>query len=323
MNYIIVGGYISTGSSVVSDILKEYNSFFVPEIEYKVFRESNGILDLEEQLCGDWDWSKSNLAISNFLKMCKDFTSGISVPYSYDKYINPDFLKISKEFIDRIVEFEYIAGSSYYNFFDERNTKQRVKDKLTGKSPNLQIRTGYFSDINYDEFRKNVKWYTDRVFEIYEEKGYETVILDHTFSPHSANRINDYFDDIKMIIVDRDPRDTALQLAKMERGIGADISANMQADKYVKWFLKVREKKHEAENILYTRYEDLIFNYDVERKRILDFVGIQGEADNQFKYFNPEISCKYVGWWKDEYAKNRDFFDTIEKLLPEYCYNKD
>ena len=319
MNYVIVAGYVCSGSSVVCDLLKEVNGFFVPAVEFKVIREPHGLIDLENKLVQNWNFFHSAHAIIEFEELIECFTNSKTYVYHYEKLFNKNFGEISREFIDSITSFSYEAGSSMFP-----NLLKKDKKKWFAKKQNNNIEKIKFSHINKQEFLTAVHDYLDKIFVEYKNDGYSSVVLDQGLSPNCANRINDYFPNGKMIVVDRDPRDVAVSMMRRKKGIGPELALEMNADKYIEWFKATRcNDVMVSTNVLYMKYEDLIHNYEDSKQKVFEFLNVE-EKDhtNQFQYFNPDVSRTRIGQWKNciHNTNEKYFFEQIEKHLGQYLY---
>jgi hypothetical protein len=126
-----------------------------------------------------------------------------------------------------------------------------------------------------------------------------------------------YFDNIKLIIVDRDPRDIYVDMVKGKLLLSYDISKTGNVDKYIKWHKKLRNSIKNIEdnnNILFLKFEDLVCNYQSSIKKISEFIGPNFTHINQNKHFIPEESINNIGLWK-QYDKQEE----INKIKVELC----
>ena len=66
-------------------------------------------------------------------------------------------------------------------------------------------------------------------------------------------------------------------------------------------------------------FEDLILRYEDMVARIIDHLGEDPSVHvNRKKYFDPAVSIKNVGLWKNH--PRRDEIDLIRRELREYCH---
>lgn len=332
MNFVIVSGYICSGSSVVNDLLKEVGGYKDFPIEFKLFSQPAGILELENALFTDWDYMKTACALDRFEGFCHKLTTERSHIWRYDKAFCDEFEILVNTFIEEIAGEKYNCGSSFFNLENDKVidfSKRGVSLSLSKRCPAFKkIR---FCDISREEFYEAVQRLMIRLFEHYNKEGYHSVILDQGIPPHSVSCFENYFPNGKMIIVDRDPRDTALSMIQRQKGIGMQLKQKLDADLYIRWFKRTRNngKKVDNPNVLYLTYEELILDYEKSRKKVFEFMEIDAsEHKEQYQYFNPEISSTRIGKWKN--YKNTDLFaqedwlDFCEKIgeeLKDFCCN--
>ncbi|HDS7250358.1 TPA: hypothetical protein QH439_003468, partial [Morganella morganii subsp. morganii] len=116
------------------------------------------------------------------------------------------------------------------------------------------------------------------------------IVFDQIIPSNNVDKYNNYFNDIKVIIVDRDPRDLYIlnEALWKEKWIPSD-----SLDTYIEWFQLLRENKTANEDVIYMQFEDFIYNYDTTIRTVCDFCNID-IANHQWKnkYFDPSVSIK-------------------------------
>jgi len=152
----------------------------------------------------------------------------------------------------------------------------------------------WFPEVETKEFAKQIlknkkvtfKDVIQEIYNLYSLRKYKKMWADKT--PENllqVNLIKELFPNSKIIIVERDGRDTALSLKKVDFG-GWDIIAS--AYMWKKYVQKAREilKKYPKYTIL-IKYEDLLLNPEIEIRKILKFLGLKFEEklfDNYIKH---------------------------------------
>lgn len=132
-----------------------------------------------------------------------------------------------------------------------------------------------------------------------------------------------YFSDLKVIVVDRDPRDVYIthKLCNMHV-LPSDAK---------QFCISFRDSRRNvqtdlAENcgkILMIRFEDLIYRYDETTGRIKDFLGLdESEHIHVREIFDPDVSGKNTRQWIT-HPEYREICEYIEKELPDFLYNFD
>ena len=122
---------------------------------------------------------------------------------------------------------------------------------------------------------------------------------------------------MKVIVVDRDPRDLYIlqKLYWKDNVFPTDTPSS-----FIKWFRGTRKNKTINENVLYLNFEDLICNYELTLKKIAAFLQIDLSNHTQkFAFFNPKVSIHNTRLWINQKDLSSDI-EIIEQELQEYCY---
>lgn len=322
--HICLAGYGWSGSGAVLDLLNEFEGFGGSELEIRILKDTHGIMDLEHALIERWDALNADLAIRDFWKFATEinlnpgkFRRGLS----YDKEFNGKFIDITKKFVEEITDYRY---KSYWWMFDFRISYWKwLKRKIANKIiPRLYSESMYFTGISKEEFYKAVKRYTNSLAEsAIKDKTCQYIIWDQAIPAQHPDKTFDYFDNSKIIIVDRDPRDIYVELIELKKFVGMDIAETHDVEKYIKMHKKYREISHiENENILRIAFEDLIFNYEETVQVIMRFVGAENSSHiRRREYFNPDVSKKNIGKYRT--YPHQDEIKMIEKDLGDYLYH--
>ena len=171
--------------------------------------------------------------------------------------------------------------------------------------------------VTKEEFYCYTKLYLDKLFREANLNNKEFIVLDQLVPSTNIERYQNYFYNLKTIIVDRDPRD--IYILEKEKWKDNVIPAENIFD-YVKWFKLTRENTdYKNENILKVKFEDLIYNYENKVNDILKFLNInEKEHKLKKKYFNPEVSKHNTQLWK-KFSKYEKEIEIIEKELKTFC----
>lgn len=323
VQYVCVLGYGWSGSSAVVDLLKEFDGNWDPEAEFRILTDPHGVMDLEHALLDNWDALNVDIAIQDFLDFAKflnqnegKFHRGIN----YDKKFHGKFMEATERFIDEITDYRY---KSYWWMYDYRKPycKWLYKKILNKIVPQEYIANMYFSSIDSETFYKAVRKYMKELVQIIVQgKECRNIILDQAVFAQHPLKAFDYFDNVKVIIIDRDPRDIYCDLVELNKLVGRDISVTHDATKFVKWHRKYRENSHiEHENIMRIQFEELVLHYEDVVRHIVDFVGDENMVHvEKLQHFNPAVSRKNVGKYLN--FPYEDEIRILENELKEYLY---
>lgn len=337
MTFINVSGFFTSGSSAVVDLLKEFSDTYECKAEIRIIKDPYGISQLEHSLVDSWELINSSAAIADFLSLCRicSRTGGGSFPLaraglSYCKTMSKDFMTITEEYIDDLTSYKY-AQDFYHTKFKKSYFKYvidrcgRGLDKATKgniKSLKKCIPQSYFSAPTQEQFNAATQKYFEKLYAEQAKNG-RYIILDQAVSPNNPTVINRYFKSAKMIIVDRDPRDMFIDdIFNWGEKYFEDMHSRDAGYKYAIRQKALRKGIVDDPNILCVRFEDVVLNYDVTKKKIMEFVGFSEEDHiRKREFLQVERSAKNVGIWKGKYEEYKDAIDAIAEEVPELCYN--
>ncbi len=331
LNFVSISGYGWTGSSACIDILKEFKGFGALEGEFRIAKDPYGLIDLEESLVHNWDFIRNDVAIKDFLNYCEVLSRSTGLFSRSGKdlsnKLNIDFMSESKSYIDKLTDIMYFGDTSVhrYDIPAYKNFVMKIRSKFGQGNANLM----YLSRPNKFDFIKETRGYINNLFSSYMDlKKINTLVLDQAIPPTNIVGTSQYFENIKIIIIDRDPRDIYVNLVRNNVLIGADLKNNDSSDKYIKWHNVLRNNlqnkitnEETFKNVLRLNFEDLVYNYEQSIDKIIGFLGEDVVHKNKLIYFDPKsVRAKNnVGLWKK--YKDQSVIDKIYKELKFYCYN--
>lgn len=318
-------GYGCSGASAIFDFLKGYKDIaYSPEgMEFDLIHQPDGLLDLKYFLCINKERISCNTAIKRFEKMMKDGFWALQMR----NVIGSKFDELTMDYIKSIKQISWYGRS----IFDPSDVSSVSSNKiiykicsriesylsyLKGKQihfPKDKIR--YFSLLEEGYFNNITKKF---IVSLLEALGInkQNVILDMLFSATNPNMGKEFFDNVKTIVVERDPRCMYLRARKY-----IDLNTYMpcyNVDDFIKYYKILKERETICDDVLYVNYDRLVYEYFDTTKEIIDFLGFNKRPENEFKYFNPNLSVKYTYPYNKE---NNDEIKKIEQELPQYCYH--
>lgn len=335
ITFVDVSGFFTSGSSAMVDLLKEFRGFYEPNAEIRFIRDPYGIIPMENALINQWDWINASASISDFLRFMKKSArrKGLILPMGFNlkKNINPNILEITDEYIQEITDYTFKMDFYHYKFkksyirYQLDRYRWAIEHLTKGrlKTANRNIELCYFSKPSQEKFNIATKRYLQRLFEPHcLEKENNFIILDQAIPTNNTQIIHRYFEKAKMIIVDRDPRDMFVDDYLWGESLDTEQLSVDSAWKFIKRTKAMREGIIIDNDILYTRFEDLVVNYNETTKNVLYFLGLS-ESDHIRKrhFLKPEISIKNVGIWRKFYNTHADSIRLIEKELKDFCYD--
>ena len=347
INFLDISGYGHAGKGVLNDLLKEYDGFQVQKhlFEFNLLRIQGGLLDLCNNVYENWSPIRSDAGVERFRKLILRMgtTSSIShlsslwtsTGFNYNSYFDDRFIEISNNYINKLVLFEgrkewpYKAVEhNYHRVFIERLLR------------NINIKRNYdrnFLMVTYEKFLESTRNYLDELFCVIKQENAHTIVMNNVTEPFFPKKSIDLFHSAKSIIVSRDPRDIYASLYVNNYGYIPPHLKKKNLWKQKESFLFTKDigkfisqqkislnahKMYDDDNrILRVRFEDIILNYELEKKNILEFINppiIRHISPK--KYFNPDESSKNIGLWKQ--MKNSEEINRIKSELSEFCYQE-
>jgi hypothetical protein len=333
MNIITTTGYGTTGSSVVTDLLKEFkNVNSLGDFEFDFLSSVNGMRDLEYGLFELNSRGNTDVYIKQFISYI-DYLSNSRL-YNYEKWFSGNFKKYSMEFLEEVIDVSWdgynmrdirmeniFVKIMYYaeRFYQRKILKQ--KDSSAQFYTKIMKKKRYYAcPKNKEEFYKKVRKYTQNLVNSVKVEPYHKFIaFDQLVPSTDIKNYLKYFDDLKVIVVDRDPRDLYL-LEKYE--YKEMFIPYQDIDTFIKWYRMVRECKSKEvdDNILRVNFEDFIYDYDDTIDKIIDFCGLDKSSwANKRRYFDPDVSIKNTKKWL-VYPEAKKEINYIEEELKDYLY---
>lgn len=317
-----ITGFGWTGSGAVSDFVREYSEIESPKGEYEweftLLHSVDGIADLEHKLCDKhvrvYD---SEIAIRRFLHLCKVFNNNES--FGYSSLLKGKLEKFAQEYIDSLIQFQYKGRSCFYdNIFPNHKLlfKQRINGllslllsnrisrKIFGNSlyhkyalnVNQSIRVSY----NPDNFLLETQNFLAKIFDDVRIDKNKIFLTDQLFPADSPLAYSKYIaEDCKCIVVRRDPRDLYILAKYVYHG---NIPIPTDVYDFIIYYKEIIEKSYSPDSqfLLNLKYEDMIYEYDVTKIKIEQFLGIKDHV-SKLSIFNPSKSIH-----------NTKLFDKIE-----------
>lgn len=308
---ISVCGFGYSGSGAVIDLLREYNSIGVlGNVEKEATKTSNdkntGEIDYLRVAGGLFDL-ELNISISNIFLKDQAIHRFISLVEKSVLYRNsPDFQLLTCDFLDEIVDFYIpnIPGPAYNVHLKEIERTDCIY---------------FMKPLTIEQYRQLSSRYLYSLFNSLHIEGENILAADQLLSDYSFDieHYRQYLPNVKLIYVYRDPRDV-FAFARIKK---IDWIPHDNADIFIRWFsLCVGSLTQSKRDYFTVRYEDLIFDYKDQVKRIEEYIGISSDKHINIKScFDPSISCKYVGLWRN-LDIDKEELEKIERALSSFCY---
>ena len=344
MNHKIItcAGYGNSGSSAAIDFFKEFSNVLCiggSLFEFTFLHEPDGIIDLYYAIT-EGHRLKTDLSIKRFLRLVYKLNFQNPSGPNYKDFFNNHFLDYTKEYLDDlgIIKWEgcwyrnnelilndnneFIAKK--YIFQREVNNIEYKLYEPDGWMPTFLLRnTMYYGETSKENFVKITKRYLSKLLNEFDPKNeFEFLLFDQLMPASCDTLYTSFFDDIYVVVVDRDPRD--LYFAnKVFWSCGYLPTVDVSV--FTEWYKKTRSMDYSDEKIIHIKFENLIYEYEKTTKKLMEFVGLDNEMHNgRGKYLKTEESKKNTRLWLKYDLCGipiSDELNMIESELSDFCYN--
>lgn len=327
---MIVGacGFGSTGSSVISDYLLEFeNTSVLDRLEFTWVSGVDGLIDLEYHVMHPhMRTNDSIVAIDRYIKRMKReerlfIKSGLVPKKEYEKS--------TFDFIDAITSTTwkwynlepYTFKEKYFDFyFMEKRVIPFFEKKLGHRIdcyPTRQVNLSVLPENFYDAAKTHVK----ELLTLLGADFSKRIVMDQPFAANNPQACFPFFEDPYAIIVDRDPRDNYV-FSRTRLLTKNHFMPTERVEDFVKYFRQIRDNqpyKEPHERILVLQFEDLVYNYDITTKKLRDFLNLP-ENPNPKSIFDPSLSIANTQVWK-RFPQYDNDIKYIEDNLSEYLFD--
>ena len=331
MRFISCASYYGSGSSAITDFVSEFdNVYSFTNEEFRFIQDPNGISDLEYNLVENFNRHNSGHALKRYKKLV-DFYCGNSFNKRYEYFFKGNWKKYSYEYIEKLTDFTY-KGWWQYDLLDKGEwyyLRKRILNKILHNTiwknkPERTLNTmknelTYCSHPSAKYFIECTKNYIYSLFFSVSNNA-DIIMVDQIVPPTNLSRYIRYFDDIKVVIVDRDPRDIFI----LEKYVWRDGIIPEDVELFCKWFKYTRKHRKEENlnhpSIYFIQFEDMIYNYDKTTKKLMKWLGLgENFHTRKNKFFIPQKSINNTQTWKKIRCEQKEI-NYIEKELREYLY---
>jgi hypothetical protein len=322
-------GFGSTGSSAVSDYLKEYNSFVVlDDLEFTWVSSVDGLIDLERAVMHPHTRTADSItAISRYIKKMKR-TAGT---YESHGLSAEEFERSTMEFVDAITQLTwnwYDPTDNWTSWFAKHFKSELMVKRVIPKLeitlektincyPMKKVRFSVRPDNYYDAAKKHVN---DLLVGMGADLS-KTIVLDQPFSGNNPQSCFPFFDDPYAVVVDRDPRDNYVFAKTRLVGRNHFMAVDTVED-FIRYYRALREGqpyRRDDSRVFAIQFEDMVYNYDETTERLRNFLHLP-ENPNPKSIFDPALSIRNTQTFR-RFPQFADDIKVIEKELSDYMFD--
>lgn len=325
---MIIGscGYGSTGSSILTDLLREYKDIQVfDNFEFVFSYKVDGLQDLEYHLMKQYSKNISgDYAIKRFLEASKCFkTPFINKPCNGKK-----FQKISEQFINNILQIKYkgIESADMYTSNIVRNTfafaskkiiMPKIIEKITHKRSHIWPSRYLYYSIKPSNFYNEAKKYINNILEEMGADLSKPICLDQPFEGNNPEQSFPFFENPYAIVIDRDPRDLYLEYKYTTHPDGKFFPYENVKD-FTIFYKNMRKDFQNNDRVLRLNFEDFIYEYDKTIEKVEKFLKL-GKQIYPKKFFDPSKSINNTQKFL-KFPEDLEDIKIIEQELKEFLY---
>ena len=330
MKVVTCAGYYGTGSSAITDLMREYTSVSCKtDFEISIIYHYRGINNLYYHFIKNPVRDVSNIAIKEFQDICS-FLAKSGTKMNYNLYFEGTLEKAKNKYMNKI------CGTSYlYHFaedFYQLPVPLKYIDRILKKMYQIMVhdmnnarvvglirpRNYYLHTTDEEYFFQCTKEFFVDLFSRINIREY--LMIDQLVPCSSIDLCSHYFEDLKVVLVDRDPRDIYLSEKYVWHG---SVAPTSDVKTFCQWYQWNRNLPgNTGTNILRIHFEDLIYHYSETVKRIENFIGLkEDDHKDKFKYFQPKVSVNNCRLWR-KIDDEEDNLQYIKRELNQYLYEK-
>ena len=329
---ISCASYFGSGSSAVTDYLSEFKDVkSLTNYEFRFAHDPDGLSELEYNLVENFNRHNSGHALKRYKKLVDYYGNHLLVK-RYEPFFNNKWKSLSYEYIDSLVDFSF-AGRWQYDFYDRgpfyefwAKFVDRVLHKTIWKNePDKNCFFGksitYASHPTEKKFIECTQEYTSKLLNEANKERSKFLMVDQIVPSSNIDRHLRYFENLKVVVVDRDPRDIYL----LSKYVWKDEVVPKDIDLFCQWYEYTRSTQEnenwDNENKLLVQFEDLVYKYDETTEKIRKWVGLDEiNHINKKEIFNPEVSKKNTRYWIS-HSECIDEAKYIEDKLSKWIYH--
>ncbi|MBR6872274.1 MAG: hypothetical protein IKN17_02065 [Ruminococcus sp.] len=320
-------GFGSTGSSVVSDYLKEYDDISViDDLEFTWVYMTDGLIDLERAVMHPHGRTSDSItAIRRFIELAE------KKKHSYERHGISEklFMASVHKLIDSItqVKWNWYKGDNYRirsSKFAKTIMIKKVIPKIE-KKKGRQIKSWPMEEVRFsvmpENFYKAAKTHVREMLKAARADLSKPLVLDQPFSGNNPQACFPFYDDPYAIVVDRDPRDNYVFANTRLLGRNHFMPVSPVED-FIEYYRRLRDDqpyKNGDKRVFSLQFEEMVYEYDATTKKLRDFLGLP-ENPHPKSIFDPSLSIANTQVYKrfPQYAED---IKKIEEALPEYLFD--
>jgi len=315
---IVVLGSGYSGSGAVFDYLAGRSDIHDPfnGVELPIIQNPYGIIHFQTSVYESYYPPLGSEALSQlelFLKKADRDSRGVRRGYGLGKVIN-NYQNRVDAYINSITDMEFPFVNQF--FFVKLGVLELLREKI--KHAFIQKKKAFLQRIpvSQDIFIRETRFFITELTRdgLENNNNVRGVVLNQAGSYWCPEKILPLYNNPRIILVNRDPRDQFAEL-KEKKGLD-DVST------FVNWYKGVMKMRSAAylslsEQIIEIQFECFVLEHNYETEKLNGFLGLETERESTYQ---PYLSKPNIGKFNKELTKSE--VQHIENSLSEYLYSQ-
>ena len=324
MKTVVVLGIKNSGSGCIYDYLSSRNDFLSPfgSSEFHLCSDPMGIHNIYVNCYENFSFFNPSNSMSDFLEYVKKYQDHVVYPKlgQETRLFKTRFFDLSKEFIEKITKVIYYGNPEFSNF-----KISRIKDyylRLKKKKKKF-----YPIRIPVDQkiFLKESQIFVKKIMQenLQEKiKNNQNVVLNQASNIFNPIKSSQYFENTKLIIVTRDPRDIFSSMKTRESKGAPSYDVNLFCDWFLNCFdnftFKNRLKNNKIFNI---KFENFVEDFEKQNTKLCKFLNIKKNYKVKKNYeFTFDLNKSKKNIYKSKTFLTKYEYNLIKKKLNKYLH---
>ena len=329
---MIIGacGFGATGSSVVTDYLKEFDCVTVKDdLEFNYVTLSDGLLYLEDRLMHPK--GRTGDSINGFRRF-EELVQNKKHMYQAHGLSAECFEESARKFIDAITMTKWYWESGRRNKHSRYSIHNIIRRYyLTKVVPQYEKKHGKrwegwpFEEVRFSvnpsNFYDAAQIHVDELLKGMGLDQDKIIALDQPFSGANPQACFPFFKDPYAVVVDRDPRDLYV-FGKTKLMGKMHFFPIDSVDDFIIYYRSLRKDRPYLEpnpRVLCVKFEEMVYAYDKTMPKLQQHLHLP-ENPHPKSVFDPELSIANTQVFR-RFPQFADDVKKIESELAEYCFD--
>lgn len=325
INFVTVGGSVTTGSTPLIDLLREYRELKVVDGEFRpgkhVYRLAANIHNGKKTgaaAIGEMKRNTVNYGDRATLPLALYYKILIRLPGPAANILKGHVSELSRLMMSRRGYENRVPGYKVIteNLFDQLADLDRRMDNLSREQRMSEL-TEHLERF-YDTVSASFVGGSTGLIPVFDQM----INPNKLFSEPGDMVLARLLPNTAIIVVTRDVRDQYCDMIRRGKKRYHLMDSEERVDRYINEYSRRYSEMHRhledlPDNVMHVRFENLIFHYEATKKSIENFLGLS-DHHTPGKYFNPSIAARNTQLFRS--FGNREEISKIGKIMDRWLY---